>query len=307
LHMDANGESCYPGVRLVAEETAQTTDTVCGAIDELLQARFLRVAVAASGRRPCKYAARLDCVPPIRTQGGFSVPSSRTQTGDVASDSDDVASESAERCVRKDGTEGSRGNTGGGPAPTSARADDAAVEKRKRRARDEARNVGHHYPEADLRAKLHEDGFGCDEIKRNRRGGLPTYRRRHGVSAGAQETLRRFNSGAPERSDVLAAVLSPHALDALRELVRVEVEAELARREAEAPAEPESQFLTISEAAELLRCNRGRIDNLLSARRIPRVKEGARTLIRRVDVDAYLKTAENRREPCATGPERTAP
>lgn len=101
LHMDANGESCYPGVRLVAEETAQTTDTVCGAIDELLQARFLRVAVAASGRRPCKYAARLDCVPPIRTQGGFSVPSSRTQTGDVASDSDDVASESAERASEK--------------------------------------------------------------------------------------------------------------------------------------------------------------------------------------------------------------
>src|SRR5439155_24506385 len=130
LHMDANGESCYPGVRLVAEETAQTTDTVCGAIDELLQARFLRVAVAASGRRPCKYAARLDCVPPIRTQGGFSVPSSRTQTGDVASDSDDVASESAERASEKTAQRVLEGIQEGVPAPTSARADDAAVEKR---------------------------------------------------------------------------------------------------------------------------------------------------------------------------------
>jgi excisionase family DNA binding protein len=51
---------------------------------------------------------------------------------------------------------------------------------------------------------------------------------------------------------------------------------------------PASPFLTIKEAAEYLRCSRQRVDDLLSARRIERVKDGARTLIRRSHLDAYL-------------------
>jgi len=53
-------------------------------------------------------------------------------------------------------------------------------------------------------------------------------------------------------------------------------------------AAPESPFMTIVEAAGYLRCSRQRIDDLLSARRLERVKDGARTLIRRSDLDAYL-------------------
>lgn len=81
-------------------------------------------------------------------------------------------------------------------------------------------------------------------------------------------------------------------------------------------AEPQSPYMTVEEAAIYIgsgyracdgyrgkrcagdtcrRCggtgqvvNRSRIDDLLSARRIPRTKDGARTLIRRADLDRYL-------------------
>jgi excisionase family DNA binding protein len=55
------------------------------------------------------------------------------------------------------------------------------------------------------------------------------------------------------------------------------------------PPAPVSPYMTIVEVAEYLRCSRQRIDDLLSARRLERVKEGARTLVRRSDLDAYLK------------------
>jgi hypothetical protein len=40
--------------------------------------------------------------------------------------------------------------------------------------------------------------------------------------------------------------------------------------------------------------NRQRVDDLLSARRLERVKEGSRTLIRRSDLDRYLDGGERR-------------
>jgi excisionase family DNA binding protein len=55
-----------------------------------------------------------------------------------------------------------------------------------------------------------------------------------------------------------------------------------------APAPRSSLYLTIPEAAEYLRANRQRVDDLLSQRRLRRVKDGARTLIRRADLVAYL-------------------
>jgi excisionase family DNA binding protein len=64
-----------------------------------------------------------------------------------------------------------------------------------------------------------------------------------------------------------------------------ELEAKLA---AEAQPEP-SPFLSVVEAAAYLRCSRQRVDDLLSQRRLERVKDGARTLIRRADLDAYLE------------------
>ena len=51
----------------------------------------------------------------------------------------------------------------------------------------------------------------------------------------------------------------------------------------------ESPYLTIEEAAVYLRCRRQRIDDLLSQRRLSRVKDGARTLISRTELEAYLR------------------
>jgi excisionase family DNA binding protein len=50
----------------------------------------------------------------------------------------------------------------------------------------------------------------------------------------------------------------------------------------------QNKYLTVPEAAELLRCKRGRIDNLLSQGRLTRVKDGGRTLIARSEIEAYL-------------------
>ncbi|WP_217923146.1 helix-turn-helix domain-containing protein [Miltoncostaea oceani] len=51
----------------------------------------------------------------------------------------------------------------------------------------------------------------------------------------------------------------------------------------------ESPYLTIDEAAAYLRCRRQRIDDLLSQRRLSRIKDGARTLIARAELEAYLR------------------
>jgi excisionase family DNA binding protein len=48
-------------------------------------------------------------------------------------------------------------------------------------------------------------------------------------------------------------------------------------------------YLTVDEAASYLRCRPKRIYDLCSQRRLPFVKDGSRTLLRRVDLDAYLE------------------
>ena len=56
-------------------------------------------------------------------------------------------------------------------------------------------------------------------------------------------------------------------------------------------AEGGSPYLTIQEAAAYLRCRRQRIDDLLSQRRLSRVKDGSRTLILRAELEGYLARA----------------
>jgi excisionase family DNA binding protein len=53
---------------------------------------------------------------------------------------------------------------------------------------------------------------------------------------------------------------------------------------------PRSQpeFLSVREAADLLRCKPQRIYDLLSARQLERFKDGSRVLVRRADVVAHL-------------------
>ena len=50
-----------------------------------------------------------------------------------------------------------------------------------------------------------------------------------------------------------------------------------------------SAFLTVPEAAELLRAKRHRVDDLLSRGTLTRVKDGTRTLIARTELEAYLR------------------
>jgi excisionase family DNA binding protein len=60
----------------------------------------------------------------------------------------------------------------------------------------------------------------------------------------------------------------------------------LARLDREKP--PESEFLTVPEAAELLRAKPQRVYDLLSDGRLERVKDGSRVLVRRADLIAHL-------------------
>jgi excisionase family DNA binding protein len=50
----------------------------------------------------------------------------------------------------------------------------------------------------------------------------------------------------------------------------------------------ESHFLTVKEAAELLRCSRQRVYDLLSDGRLTRHKDGSRVLILRAEVIAHV-------------------
>lgn len=57
----------------------------------------------------------------------------------------------------------------------------------------------------------------------------------------------------------------------------------------EGHAAPPSPYMTVEEAALYLRCRRQRIDDLLSQRRLSRIKDGARTLVSRAELEAYLR------------------
>jgi excisionase family DNA binding protein len=58
---------------------------------------------------------------------------------------------------------------------------------------------------------------------------------------------------------------------------------------------PLSRYMTIAEAAAYLRCSRQRVYDLLSQRRLQRYKDGARTLIERDELEAYLDGGARRR------------
>jgi excisionase family DNA binding protein len=86
--------------------------------------------------------------------------------------------------------------------------------------------------------------------------------------------------------------LAPAARAALEELidrcVTEAVERRLGEREENGRRSP---YLTIPEAAELLRCSRQRVDDLLSQRRLRRYKDGARTLVLRAEIEAHLEAS----------------
>jgi excisionase family DNA binding protein len=74
-----------------------------------------------------------------------------------------------------------------------------------------------------------------------------------------------------------------------------ELLAELARRvSAILEPKPVSPYLSVSEAAELLRAKPQRIYDLLSSGRLTRHKDGSRVLVSRDEIDAYLTADGNR-------------
>ncbi len=83
------------------------------------------------------------------------------------------------------------------------------------------------------------------------------------------------------------------ALDVPPEVVEQIAERAAAIIEHKAPAA--SPWLTVGEAAEYLRCPKSRVYSLVSARRIPFVKDGSRTLFSRVELDAWLQNGGGKR------------
>jgi excisionase family DNA binding protein len=73
--------------------------------------------------------------------------------------------------------------------------------------------------------------------------------------------------------------------EALRELIRNEVEREVARQLADTQHRPDqSPFITIAEAAVLLRVPRGTVDNWTSSGRLNRHRVGRKVLLLRDEV-----------------------
>ncbi len=72
----------------------------------------------------------------------------------------------------------------------------------------------------------------------------------------------------------------------------------VAERAAELVAERQSsvsRWLTVDEAADYLRCPKSRIYSLVSARRIPFVKDGSRSLFERPALDEWLRKGGGKR------------
>ncbi len=100
----------------------------------------------------------------------------------------------------------------------------------------------------------------------------------------------------------LRVELPPEVVDEIVEQVAARVLAHLADNGSAPTSGPQSPYMTVEEAAEYLRCGRHkdgkikrqRIDDLLSSRRLARVKDGSRTLVLRSEIEAHLMT-EGRR------------
>jgi excisionase family DNA binding protein len=72
---------------------------------------------------------------------------------------------------------------------------------------------------------------------------------------------------------------------AIEAIARMAAEIVLAELRQQAPGH---ELLNADEAATTMRCTKQRVYDLVSAGRLPRVKDGARLLIRRADIDRYL-------------------
>jgi excisionase family DNA binding protein len=102
---------------------------------------------------------------------------------------------------------------------------------------------------------------------------------------GALAVNNRMSSASDTFVQVLIDALDGDALDTLAERLLPRLEA---------PAHTDG-WLTVGEAAGYLRCPKSRLYSLVSARRIPFVKDGSRTLFRRSELDAWLRAGGGKR------------
>ena len=105
-------------------------------------------------------------------------------------------------------------------------------------------------------------------------------------------TVGRSRSGALvtaafPQDDARATELRLELPDALLETVAKRA-AELVLERLETPSPAASEFLSVAEAAEVLRAKPQRVYDLLSDGRLERFKDGSRVLVRRADVVAHL-------------------
>lgn len=85
----------------------------------------------------------------------------------------------------------------------------------------------------------------------------------------------------------ITLTLPPTALEAIaRRVLELLAEEGSANGAASLP-----EYLNVEEAAEYLRCSKQRIYDLLSARRLPKYRDGSRVLLKRSDLDSYLEAA----------------
>ena len=82
----------------------------------------------------------------------------------------------------------------------------------------------------------------------------------------------------------LAIAIPPNMIETIAQRA-----AELVCQKLAEQAGPASPYLTIPEAAAHARCKRQRIDDLLSARRLTRYKDGRRTLVLKAELEAWLR------------------
>jgi excisionase family DNA binding protein len=95
-------------------------------------------------------------------------------------------------------------------------------------------------------------------------------------------TAANIRAFEPKTSDSAAGLTLELPLPAdFVEVVAERVAALLAQQ-------PVSPYMTVDEAADYLRCSRQRIYDLLSSRRLTRLKDGSRVLLLRSELDAHL-------------------
>lgn len=75
VHMNGDGQSCFPSLTTIQRETALGRSTVCGALSELEQARFISRA-RGGPTRPTRYTATSapHGLPLVRHTDGGSAP-----------------------------------------------------------------------------------------------------------------------------------------------------------------------------------------------------------------------------------------